>query len=78
MQQYLKYNLNIKIILILEILGVKFSDLSLLKDMKDKIDLIKILNSTRTIHDNITDRIAQGTKLYNPLDDIQEYIPKRV
>lgn len=62
----------------LEILGVKFSDLSLLKDMKDKIDLIKILNSTRTIHDNITDRIAQGIKLYNPIEDIQEYIPKSI
>lgn len=60
----------------LRLIGVEFSDLSLLKSNKDKTALIKILNSVLTIHDNITDRIEKGVKIYNPISDITgERIP---
>ena len=57
----------------LKIIGIEFSDLSLLNSISDKEDLIKILNSVLTIHDNLSTRLSIGDNLYSPLNDIMDY-----
>lgn len=58
----------------LKLLGIEFSDLSLLKSSKDKADLIKILNYTLSIHDNLSLKLGNGSKIYNPLESLQEEV----
>lgn len=55
----------------LKVIGIEFSDLSLLNSFKEKEELIDILNSTLTIRDNLSLRIKQGIKIYNPIDVLQ-------
>jgi len=53
-----------------KLIGIEFSDLSLLKSNKDKLALIKVLNYSLKIHDNISKRIENGKKIYHPIEDI--------
>lgn len=55
---------------LLNMIGITFSDLSLLDSYSDKVNLVKILNYARIIHDNITERLEQGRKIYNPILDL--------
>lgn len=58
----------------LKVLGIEFSDLSLLTSVTDKEELINILNSILTLHDNISDRLESGRRIYNPISDTDERI----
>ncbi len=54
-----------------KILGVEFSDFSLLSD---KRALIKVLNHTLTIHDNLSERLKRNIKIFNPLEDLKSIV----
>lgn len=57
----------------LKIIGIEFSDLSLLTDLKDKRSLIQVLNSTRNITDNLNKRIENGIRIINPINSLRSY-----
>ncbi len=62
-----------------KVIGIEFSDLSLLTSTADKEALIDILNSTLSLHDNISNRLEKGDKIYNPIVDTNtqvDYFPK--
>lgn len=54
-----------------ELLGIEFSDFSLISDKKD---LIKVLNLALPIHDSLSERLAIGNKIFNPIEDLKQQI----
>lgn len=54
-----------------ELLGIEFSDFSLIPDKKE---LIKILNLALPIHDSLTERLSIGNKIFNPIEDLKQQI----
>lgn len=57
-----------------KVLGVEFSDLSLISKNEDKRNLINILNYTRNIHDNLQQRLTKGDKILSPLANITKQV----
>lgn len=64
---------------VLKIIGVEFSDMSLLESLDQNIklnlkrNLIQVLNSTRNITDNLNTRIDNGKRIFNPINSLLTY-----
>ena len=54
-----------------KLLGIEFSDLS---GLSDKRVLIDVLNHSLDIHDNLSQRLERGIKIYNPIKDLTNSI----